>query len=233
MTCKAIIPARGGSKRIPGKNIRSFCGRPIIEHVIDKVDQSGVFSEILVATDDKAIEKVSSDTGTVSVYRRSRKSADDYAPLADAVREVLHFWKAEKEMPDVFFCILPTAALISVEDLSRGTKILMSQPDVDAVMPVCRFDYPVQRAFRIQGECLDWAYPDYRDYRSQDLEPRYHDAGQFYACRTASFLRDGRFLCLRTIPLPVPSWRVQDIDVEEDWKLAELKMRAAGNNLAN
>lgn len=217
----AIITARGGSKRIPRKNIREFCGKPIIIYSIEAALKSGLFDEVMVSTDDDEIAEVARRAGAQVPFMRSSESAGDYASTDDVLMEVLEAYKAQGREFDTFCCLYPTAPFVTEEKLKSAMELLER---ADSVMPVVRFSFPPQRCMVMNeaGEiCMKW--PEYASARSQDLEPYYHDCGQFYFCRTNLFMK------YKTTDLPhmaamiISELEVQDIDNFDDWEIAELK----------
>ena len=220
----AIIPARGGSKRIPHKNIRDFHGRPVIAYVIETVIKCGLFDTVMVSTDDNGIADVARKYGAEVPFMRSDAAADDHATTADVIREVLETYAADGVHYDIACCIYPTAPLLTRDRLREAMDILEDESEkTDVVLPVVRFSYPPQRAFRMEGDLLEMVEPENRDARSQDLEPLYHDAGQFYLFRTEKFFETGQLLTGTVRAMELPEMEVQDIDSETDWAMAELK----------
>jgi N-acylneuraminate cytidylyltransferase len=222
--CLAIIPARGGSKRIPRKNIKKFLGVPIIKYSIDAALNSHCFDEMMVSTDDKEIAQKAISFGAKVPFFRSQKTSNDFATTADVILEVLREYKKRGVEFDYFCCIYPTAPFITAKKLIKGKK-LIKETTVDAVIPIVRFSYPIQRALRIDNGLLKMFWPENDNKRSQDLELVYHDAGQFYWVQTDNFLRSKTFFTDNTLPLELSPPEVQDIDIDEDWKLAEMKYR--------
>lgn len=222
MRSLAVITARGGSKRIPRKNIREFNGRPIIAYSIEAALNSGVFDEVMVSTEDKEIAEISRKYGADIPFLRSDKTADDHATTTDVLIEVINEYKKKGYEFDVIACIYPTAPLISSQRLNESIDII-NRSDADSVVPVVRFSFPPQRAVKIENGCLAYVQPEYVDYRSQDLDPFYHDAGQFYVFKTKSFMKNRRIIAGKVIPMELSEMEVQDIDNMMDWKLAELK----------
>lgn len=215
----AIIAARGGSKRIPKKNTKSFLGKPIISYSIEIAVKSGIFDEVMVSTDDKEIAKVAERYGASVPYMRSESNADDFAPLNDVFVEVKDWYLNNKRRFDTYCLLLPTAPLLTSTLLRTGYNILMNSK-FDSVRPVVRFDYPIQRALRLENQKVSFIYPEFYYARSQDLEPAFHDAGMFYFIRPGCDLlgdNKGGF--------EIDEIHAQDIDDEKDWKLAELKYR--------
>ncbi len=212
-----IIPARGGSKRILHKNIKDFLGKPIIAYSIEAALKSKLFKEVMVSTDDEEIAEVARKYGAEVPFFRSDESADDVATLADVVDEVKMKYQEQNKLFDHICCILPTAPLITVENLKKAL-FLLNEKDADSVRPVVRFSYPIQRAVRMSEGKIELFNPEHQNTRSQDLEPAFHDAGQFYWMKFESGLRGKN-----KFGFEIPETHVQDIDIEEDWILAELK----------
>lgn len=221
----AIIPARGGSKRIPKKNIRPFCGKPMISYSIEAALSSGCFEEVMVSTDSEEIEKIALDCGASVPFRRSGENAGDTATISDVLTEVLKAYFAQGQGAEEACCLFPTAPFVTADKLKKAFALLESSADIDTVMPVVKYSYPPQRGFVTHDEKLVMCYPEYRRTRSQDLEPVYHDAGQFFCFRTDVFLKTGDILTTRMAPFIVSELEVQDIDDETDWQLAEMKYR--------
>lgn len=219
----AIIPARGGSKRIPHKNIRPFLGQPIMAYPIEAAKQSGLFDHIMVSTDDPHIADIAQQYGAEVPFFRSAATANDYAGLADVLLEVIHRYDQLGDMPQNVCCLLATAPLISSQDLINAYQYL-SDGSCDMVYPIVPFSYPVLRSV-IQNEegYVQMKWPEYYNARSQDLEAFYHDSGTFYWITTAQLLKNKRLTTQRTKGLIVDELTVQDIDNETDWKLAEMK----------
>ncbi len=226
--CLAIITARGGSKRIPRKNIKPFLGHPIIKYSIDAALQANCFDEVMVSTDDKEIAGISEKLGAKIPFYRSEAASGDFATTADVIEEVLFRYENIRKVFDYCCCIYPTAPFISPERLKEGFNILKSK-NVDSVLPVVRFSYPIQRALKIKNGRLLMIWPENIDKRSQDLMPAYHDAGQFYWLIVESFLKQKKLFTENSAPIEIPESEVQDIDNEEDWKIAEMKYRILKN----
>lgn len=216
-----IITARGGSKRIPRKNIKSFCGKPIIAYSIDAALQSKLFEVVVVSTDDAEIASVAEAYGASVPFLRSAQNSDDHATTADVVREVLGEFDARGARFDRVFCVYPTAPFITAEKLRMASGLLDS--GADSVMPVVRFSYPPQRGMVIEGGILRYADARFEKARSQDLAPIYHDAGQFYGCAVPAFGREDSLVCGECRAISVSELEVQDIDTPEDWEIAEMK----------
>ena len=219
----AIITARGGSKRIPRKNIKEFCGKPIISYSIEAALQSGLFEEVMVSTDDEEIAAVARAAGAQVPFMRSSASAGDYASTDDVLLEVLMAYREQGREFDTFCCLYPTAPFVTAGKLRTAMELLEK---ADSVMPVVAFSFPPQRCMVLNeaGE-LRMKWPEHTFTRSQDLEPLYHDCGQFGFIRTETLLREKNILCRNIAPLILTELEVQDIDHETDWELAELKYR--------
>ena len=219
----AIITARGGSKRIPRKNIKEFCGKPIICYSIEAALEAGVFEEIMVSTEDEEIARTAEKAGAVVPFFRSAHTAGDYASTDDVIMEVLKTYEERGRSFDAFCCIYPTAPFLSAQRLKNAMELISR---ADGVTPVVPFSYPPQRGL-IQDEkgYVRWQFPEYASARSQDLPPIFHDCGQFYACRTDAFFAEGTTDVKRLLPLVLTEMEVQDIDTVQDWTLAEMKYR--------
>lgn len=227
MSSLAIILARGGSKRIPRKNIRLFHGRPVLSYPLAAARESGCFDEIMVSTDDVEIATIARDYGAAVPFLRSAERSNDHAGSDEAIREViLRYRELGRNFTHV--CgIYPTAALATAEQLKRGFEMLAADPALAGVAPVLRFSFPVQRALVIKGGRIPMMYPEYYQSRSQDLEPAYHDAGQWYWLNVEKFLLTGEMLGPNTAGLVLSEMEAQDVDNEDDWKLAELKYQCS------
>jgi pseudaminic acid cytidylyltransferase len=221
----AIIPARGGSKRIKGKNIKPFHGKPIILWSIETALSSGLFEEIMVSTDDKSIAETAIQAGASIPFYRSLQTSGDHATLAEVVGEVLDRYKADGKFFSEICCILPTAPFIT-PDLLHSTLEMLHHENLDSVFPVVQFSYPILRALEFdEKNKMRMIWPEHLTTRSQDLKPAYHDSGMFYWVRTEAFDSEKRLICLNGSGLIIPETHVQDIDSETDWKLAEMKFR--------
>jgi len=219
----AIIPARGGSKRIPRKNIKPFCGKPIISYSIKSALSTGLFDDVIVSTDDEEIAAVSRRYGASVPFMRSKANSSDYATLNDVLKEVLDGINSFHY--DCACCILPTAPLVRARDIVDSHALLARDKKVDSIIPVVRFSYPIQRALEIENGKLCFIWPENLNKRSNDLKPAYHDAGLFYWMRISSFRKHGVTLTKNSLPYEIQESRAQDIDNEEDWKMAEMKFR--------
>lgn len=214
-----IITARGGSKRIPHKNIKDFIGKPIIAYVIEAAKQSGLFSDIMVSTDDKQIAQIAKQYGADVPFMRSAKTSDDYASTRDVLEEVLLKYQEQGKIYDAMCCIYPTAPLIEGTDIIKAYNLLMNS-NFDCVYPVVAFSYPIWRCLDVEEDgSMKRHWPEYENSRSQDLPIEYHDSGSFYWYK----LQNGKIMGKRVGAIIVSEDKVQDIDNETDWKLAELK----------
>lgn len=220
----AIITARGGSKRIPRKNIKEFCGKPILAYSIEAALESGLFDTVMVSTDDAEIAEVAKKFGAEVPFFRSEKTSGDFATTNDVLLEVLAEYEKRGEHFDLACCIYPTAPFVTADKLKCATAELLAS-DADTLIPVVAFSYPPKRAMVVREGRLVFEYPEYLDTRSQDLEPRYHDVGQFYVFRTEAFRRNQRLMVGNILPFEVSELEVQDIDNQTDWEIAEIKYR--------
>ncbi len=220
----AVITARGGSKRIPRKNIRDFCGKPILAYSVEAALASGAFDTVMVSTEDKEIAEIAEGYGAEVPFFRSGRNADDFAATRDVLREVLEEYESRGERFDVMCCIYPTAPFVTAQRLREAAELL-EKNGADSVLPVVRFSFPPQRCVIVKDGAVQFKWPEYAQARSQDLEPYYHDAGQFYCLNVKSFREQNAMVMKRTIPLILSEMEIQDIDTEEDWRLAELKYR--------
>lgn len=221
----AIITARGGSKRIPRKNIKDFCGKPIIAYSIEAALESNIFDEVMVSTDDKEIAEVAIKYGAKVPFLRSHENSNDYATTADVLIEVLDKYEQMGKTFDSLCCIYPTAPFVTADKLRKGMEILTNHAEYDAVAPVVQYSFPPQRAFRIIDNEISIIYPDTFQMRSQDFEPIYHDCGQYYCMKVESFKKTRRLVLSHTYPIITAETEVQDIDTPDDWKIAEIKYK--------
>ena len=220
MAIIAIITARGGSKRIPKKNIKDFCGQPILAYSIRAALESGVFDEVMVSTDSEDIAEVAIKYGATVPFMRSETTSNDFATTADVLEEVLKTYRDNGKIFDSFACIYPTAPFVTGKKLAEAVALL---DGADAVISVVRFSFPPQRAFVVRDGNVAFQYPEYERARSQDLEPIYHDCGQFYMCKSDIFLERHSVVLPKTRPYVLPEEEVQDIDTQSDWEIAEAK----------
>lgn len=221
----AIIPARGGSKRIPRKNIRAFCGKPIIAWSIQATLESAAFDRVIVSTDDAEIAAVAKSHGAEVPFVRPEELSNDHAGTVAVIKHSLQWLAAHGGMPDYVCCIYATAPFVTADDLERSFKSLI-EAGSDYAFSVTSFPFPIQRALKILSDGrLAMFQPEHLNTRSQDLEHAYHDAGQFYWGRAAAFLNDVPLFSKAAVPVMLLRHRVQDIDTLEDWTRAELLFR--------
>lgn len=220
----AIITARGGSKRIPKKNIKEFCGKPILAYSIQAALESHLFDEVMVSTDSEEIAEVARQYGAKVPFMRSEKTSDDYATTADVLLEVLDEYEKRGKSFTYMACIYPTAPFITAKKLEHGMKLLKEEKAIMA-MPVVAFSYPPQRGYVIQEQRLNMKWKENFSKRSQDLEKLYHDCGQFYIYQVEGYKKLQGQIMENIVPIVVDELEVQDIDNEIDWKLAEMKYK--------
>lgn len=220
----AIITARGGSKRIPRKNIREFCGKPILAYSIEAAVESKLFDTVMVSTDDEEIAQIARSYGAEVPFYRSESTAGDYATTNDVLLEVLKEYEKRGEHYELGCCIYPTAPFVTAAKL-RDAMERLENSGADTLIPVVAFSYPPQRAMIVKEGRLVFEYPQYLDSRSQDLEPHYHDVGQFYLFYTQAFKQNRKLMTGDILPYVVSELEVQDIDNLTDWEIAEIKFR--------
>jgi len=223
MSALAIILGRGGSKRIPRKNIRPFHGRPIISYPIAAAKESGCFDEIMVSTDDEEIASLARTSGAAVPFLRSRQNATDFAASQHVMSEVILEYRARGREFSHVCAIYATAALLTADHLRRGYATLLADDALTTVLPVQQFPFPIQRALVLRNGRSPMLHPEHYDSRSQDLEPAYHDAGQWYWFRTERFLGSLELMGPDCNALVLSEMDAQDIDTEDDWAIAELK----------
>lgn len=217
----AVIPARGGSKRIPRKNVKPFCGKPMLAWAIDAARESGCFDRIVVSTDDDEIADTARDCGAEVPFRRPVELSDDYTGTIPVVAHAIRTLQSQGTSPGVVCCIYATAPFLRGTDLSQGLTEL-EQSGADYAFSVTRYEFPIQRAIRIAGSGrVEMFYPEHFNTRSQDLEAAYHDAAQFYWGRVDAWLSGKTIFSQAAVPVVLPHHRVQDIDTPEDWERAE------------
>lgn len=225
MSRLCIIPARGGSKRIPRKNIKIFHGQPIISYAIQCAQKSNLFDRVIVSTDDAEIAQISQSLGAEVPFFRSAKNADDFSTTSDVLIEVLQQLETTSQLPDWACCLYPTTPLLLETDLNQAYQ-LFEKTQTDVVLAARAFDFPIQRAFELDGQSrVQLREPQHISKRSQDLAQTYHDAGAFYFFRTGVFLKEKNIWGCEIAAFPLPHHRVQDIDNISDWELAEYKFQ--------
>ena len=219
-----IIPARGGSKRIPRKNIKQFQGKPIMAYSIEAALKSGLFDEVMVSTDDEEFSVVAKKYGASVPFLRSAATANDYATTVDVLIEVVDTYRKQGKEFDNICCLYSTAPFVTPERLKEAFGKLSD--NVDGCFTVVEYSYPIQRSLRInESGLVEMTYPEYLKSRTQDLEKIYHDAGQFYFMKTSVMENEKTVWCRRTEPLVLSELEVQDLDTLTDWTLAEMKYK--------
>ena len=226
----AVIPARGGSKRIPRKNVKDFCGKPMIAWSIDAAKESGVFDHIIVSTDDAEIAQVAKEYGAELPFMRPKELADDHTATRPVVIHAIEMAEKLFGKVDYVCCLYATAPFVRAMDLKKGIDLLIAE-ECDFAFTVTSFPFPIQRAIRIvENGRVEMFNPEHRNARSQDLEEAYHDAGQFYWGRRQAFIDNIPTFSSASIPIILPRCRVQDIDTHEDWDTAELLHNASSGS---
>ncbi|HMS04442.1 MAG TPA: pseudaminic acid cytidylyltransferase [Burkholderiaceae bacterium] len=218
----AIIPARGGSKRIPRKNVRNFCGKPMLAWPIEAAKDSNLFGEILVSTDDEEIAEIATAYGAITPFIRPPELSNDHAGTAEVVVHALNWGRQQGWRVEAACCIYATAPFVTVNDLVRGLHVLRSSQCTYAFSVT---DYPASifRSFEpLREQGVRMVFPEMYHKRSQDLPTVWHDAGQFYWALPHTWLTDSCVFSKNSAPVFIPRWRVQDIDTPDDWRRAEL-----------
>lgn len=222
----AIIPARGGSKRIPRKNIKPFCDKPMIAWPIQAALQSGCFDQVIVSTDDAEIAGTARHWGAIVPFTRPAELADDQTTTIPVIRHAIEWLQAQGQTPKQVCCIYATAPFVSASDLRQGLEIL-TKTGSDYAFSVTSYAFPIQRAIRISDtDRVEMFNPEHLNTRSQDLEPAWHDAGQFYWGSAEAWLMGKPIFSSNAVPVKLPRHRVQDIDTPEDWIRAEWLFKA-------
>ena len=222
MSKLCIIPARGGSKRIPRKNIKPFMRKPIIAYSIEAALNSDVFDEVMVSTDDEEIAGVARQYGASVPFLRSADTSNDYATTVDVLLEVVNKYKEQGQNFDTICCLYSTAPFVTADRLKEASSKISET--IDACFTIVQYSYPIQRSLRInENEYVEMKFPEHLKSRTQDLEKVYHDAGQFYFVKTDALIQEKTVWCKRTAPLILSELEVQDLDTLTDWQLAEMK----------
>lgn len=222
----AIIPARGGSKRIPGKNIKSFLGKPIIAYSIEAALTSGLFDSVVVSTDSEEIAEVARKYGAVTPFVRPNELCDDHTPTAPVITHAIEWFAEHETMPEYACCIYATAPFVEASYLREGYDTI-NENKCSSCFAITTFGFPIFRSLKINGHGnLEMFWPEHELTRSQDLEEAYHDAGQFYWVECERFLRFPKVYAEDARPVILPRYLVQDIDTPEDWKMAEYLYKA-------
>lgn len=219
-----VIPARGGSKRIPRKNIKPFMGKPIMAYSIEAALKSKIFDVVMVSTDNNEFADVAKQYGAEVPFIRSAANSNDYAGTDAVCLEVLDEYKKQGVEFDNLCCLYSTAPFVTAERLKEGFGLLSDE--IDAAFTIVQYSYPIQRSLKVNQQAyVEMNFPEYYDTRSQDLKPIYHDAGQFYFVKTPVLRDEKTFWCKRTSPLILSELEVQDLDTLTDWQLAEMKFK--------
>lgn len=224
MKSLAIIPARGGSKRIPRKNVRDFIGKPIMAYSVEAALSSGSFDEVMVSTDDEEIASIAKKCGAKVPFMRSKESSNDVAGLTDVCLEVVRCYESLGRKFDAVCCILATAPLLSSKKIIIAKNILENGV-YDCVFTVVEYCYPIQRSLKISNGFVKMRWPENYHIKSQDFEKTYHDAGQFYFIKTKALYHEEKLFVEKSQAIILSSLEAQDIDTEIDWKLTELKYK--------
>jgi pseudaminic acid cytidylyltransferase len=220
----AVIPARGGSKRIPGKNIKEFCGKPMIAYSIEAAIRSGLFNQVVVSTDDTHISEIATTHGASSPFERPPELSDDHTPTLPVIRHAIEMIEAQQKAKlELVCCIYATAPFLTAPDLIEGHDCLQRTPLLDFALSVTSYAFPIQRALYVEPEdgTVKMFQPEHANTRSQDLREAYHDAGQFYWGRRDAFINCDNIFAANSAPVILPRSQVQDIDTAEDWDCAE------------
>lgn len=227
----AIIPARGGSKRIPRKNIKDFNGKPIIAYSIEAALNSGCFDRVIVSTDDEEIATVARKYGADVPFIRPDNVSDDYATTADVLLHAIDWLAEHGNSINYLCCIYATAPFIRVQDIQNALQLLKNDPTADYCFPVCEFPFPIQRGIKLNGSGrVEMFHPEYFKTRSQDLELAYHDVGQFYWGKPQAYQDDIPMFSDKAIAYPISRKRVVDLDTPQDWEFALLLAKALEDN---
>ena len=225
----AVIPARGGSKRIPRKNIKQFCGKPMIAWPINIAQESGLFDHIIISTDDEEIAEVAKLCGAEVPFMRPDKLSDDYTGTIDVIAHAVSWMHEQQLQPKAICCIYPTSVFVTKHDLLKGYDALNTDKWQYAIS-VTDYEYPIFRSFKKHPNGgLKMFFPEHFESRSQDLPEALHDAAQFYWGKPEAWLNHLKLLDRHSYPVKMPRWRVQDIDIEDDWKRAEILFKIIMN----
>lgn len=219
----AIIPARGGSKRIPGKNIKEFCGKPMIAYSIEAAIRSNLFDQVVVSTDDAEIARIASEYGATSPFERPAELSDDHTPTLPVIRHAIEAIEAQQQAQlERVCCIYATAPFLQAPHLIEGHDCLQRDAALDFAFSVTSYAFPIQRALYVEPESdtVKMFQPKHANTRSQDLREAYHDAGQFYWGRRDAFMEHDNIFIAKSAPVILPRSQVQDIDTQEDWDCA-------------
>lgn len=227
MRSVAIIPARGGSKRIPRKNIRDFMGRPMLAYAIDAARDSDVFSEVMVSTEDAEIASVARRFNASVPFIRTETASSDTATIAQVFQDVICAYARRGDIFDIAACVYPCVPLLTGQIL-RNAYASFIESGASALLAVVRYAHPIQRAFKKNASgFIEYREPENSLVRTQDLQPMYHDAAMFFFVSIEAFLRHNKIIMPDTVPFEVSGEIAQDIDEPIDWHLAEIKYRMA------
>lgn len=229
MNCIAIITARGGSKRIPRKNIKTFAGKPMLCYAVEAAQKANVFDEIMVSTDDEEIAHVARICGASVPFMRSAETSNDFAITYDVLVEVLNEYKKRGKEFDSLCCIYPCVPFLKAESLKSAFEMLQKNT-ANAITPICKYSVPIEWAMKMENGILCADNIEAQKIRSQDLEPKYFDVGMFYFYKTNVFLSQRTTLFPMTLGYIVDENECQDIDTENDWKIAEIKYKILHEN---
>jgi len=226
----AVIPARGGSKRIPRKNIKEFCGKPMIAWPIEVAKESGLFEHIIISTDDEEIAEVAKSYGAEVPFIRPNELSDDYTGTTEVIAHAVSWMYEEGLEPDAICCIYATSVFLTIDDLKKGFDVL-NTGGWQYTFSATDFEYPIFRSIkkRFDGG-VEMFFPEHFESRSQDLPIAYHDAAQFYWGKPNAWLEILNLFEKHSFPVKIPRWRIQDIDTEDDWKRAEILFNHINNN---
>lgn len=218
----AVIPARGGSKRIPRKNVKEFCGKPMIAWSIGAAKDAGVFDAIVVSTDDEEIAQIAEASGAEAPFRRPKELSDDHTPTVPVIAHALRWFEAQRGPVSFACCIYATAPFLRPQYLREGLALLESHDDAQFAFSVTSFAFPIFRSLKKNPDgSVGMFWPEHELTRSQDLPEAWHDAGQFYWGRKEAFYTQNRIFSSRSYAVVLPRHLVQDIDTPEDWTRAE------------
>lgn len=225
-----VIPARGGSKRIPRKNIKAFCGKPMIGYSIEAALQSNCFDQVVVSTDDKEVAEMAKSFGASVPFMRPEELANDYAGTIPVIKHAIEWFEEQGEPPSEVCCLYATAPFVQAGVIQRAHEQLQ-KTQAEYCFTVTSFAFPIQRAIKLTEESrVEMFYPEHFSTRSQDLEEAYHDAGQFYWGKATAFKQQKPLFSGDASPYILPRHLVQDIDTVEDWKRAELMYQVLKQN---
>lgn len=218
----AIIPARGGSKRIPRKNVKEFCGKPMIAWSILAALESKLFDEILVSTDDDEIAQVAESYGALAPFRRPAELSDDHTPTVPVIAHAIHWWEENRSKIDLACCIYATAPFLRASDLQRGYEMLRKDNEAEFAFSITSYAFPIFRSLKVDDEGrVQMFWPENELVRSQDLPEAWHDAGQFYWGRRKAFLTECGVFGAKSVGVRITRHITQDIDTLEDWVHAQ------------